>query len=79
MESATFRKWLADRGCTFDRHQRGKGKKHGIVSMTVRNGDRASELPSVGSKKRLDPILVRKIVDDLGLPWEQLPGPSSRA
>lgn len=79
MESATFRKWLSERGCTFDVHERGKGKQLGHASVTVRRGDRTAELPDVGSKQRLDPRVVRKIVEDLGLPWSQLPGPASRA
>jgi hypothetical protein len=78
MESATFRRWLAKRGCTFDRHKRAQGKVHGIASVTVRRGRRVAELPAVGSRKRLDPAVVRKIVDDLGLPCSQLPGPASR-
>ena len=45
---------------------------------TVRLGDRRAVLPDVGSHKPLDPRVVRQIVDDLGLKWEELPGPSSR-
>jgi hypothetical protein len=46
--------------------------------VTVRRGDRKSVLPNIGSHKALDPRVVRKIVDDLGLDWNELPGPASR-
>jgi hypothetical protein len=77
MESATFRRWLADRGCSFEA---GKDtvKTHGHAYVTVRLGNRKSVLPGVGTQKRLDPRVVRQIVDDLGLDWNELPGPSSR-
>ena len=39
---------------------------------------RRAFLPDIGSDKRLDPRVVRKIVDELGLDWNELPGPSSR-
>jgi len=77
MESATFRKWLADRGCTFERHERGKGGR-GHVVVGVRLGDRRAELPDVGTKKHLPDEVVRNIVDALGLNYDELPGPKSR-
>ncbi|HTF33038.1 MAG TPA: addiction module toxin, HicA family [Myxococcota bacterium] len=77
MESATFRKWLADRGCTFERHERGKGGL-GHAVVTVRLGSRRAELPDVGTKLPLPGDVVRKIVDDLGLSYDELPGPKSR-
>jgi hypothetical protein len=41
MESATFRKWLAERGCAFDRHVTAHGP-HGIASVTAhREGRKA--------------------------------------
>ncbi len=77
MQSETFRRWLAERGCVFEAgsdtvHKGG----HGYV--TVRLGDHHAVLPDVGTHKPLDPRVVRQIVDDLGLKWEELPGPSSR-
>jgi len=39
---------------------------------------RKAVLPEVGTKKRLDPRIVRQIVDDLGLDSNELPGPTSR-
>ncbi len=77
MESATFRQWLSERGCTFEAGKDTIGT-HGNASVTVRRGDRRSVLPNVGSHKRLDPRVVRKIVDELGLDWNELPGPTSR-
>jgi mRNA interferase HicA len=77
MEPETFRRWLAERGCTFEA---GKDtvRTHGHAYVTVRRGERRAVLPEVGTKKRLDPRIVRQIVDDLGLDWNELPGPTSR-
>ena len=77
MESETFRQWLSERGCTFEAGKDTVGT-HGNARVTVRRGDRRSVLPEVGSKKRLDPGTVRQIVDELGLDWNELPGPASR-
>jgi len=77
MESATFRKWLADQGCRFDPHehqQRGQGQ----VMVTVHREGRRAEVPLGGSRQALDPRVVRQACDDLGLDWHQLPGPKSR-
>jgi hypothetical protein len=77
MEPDTFRRWLSERGCTFEA---GKDtvQTHGHAYVTVRRGERRAVLPEVGTKKRLDPRIVRQIVDDLGLDWNELPGPASR-
>jgi hypothetical protein len=32
----------------------------------------------VGAKKQRDPKTVRKVVDELGLDWNELPSPASR-
>ncbi|MGH6952879.1 MAG: type II toxin-antitoxin system HicA family toxin [Alphaproteobacteria bacterium] len=69
MNSLEFRKWLAARGCAFEQHERGEG--HGRV--TVRLGDHRSEIPLLGSKKRLDPALIRKVKTDLGIAEEIAP------
>ncbi|MBW8269280.1 hypothetical protein [Caldovatus aquaticus] len=76
MQSATFRKWLAERGCYFRRHERGHGQGHPTVTV-VRDG-RTAELPLVGSHDRLDPELVREVCERLGLDWSELPGEASR-
>lgn len=77
MESATFRRWLSERGCSFDA---GKDtvRTQGHAHVTVRLGDRKAVLPDIGSHKALDPRVVRQIVNDLGLDWNELPGPASR-
>ena len=76
MESATFRKWLEERGCHFEQHERYKGQ--GAASVTVRRGERSADVPLVGSKKHLDPRIVDEVVDALGLDRNELPGPKSR-
>jgi mRNA interferase HicA len=55
-------KWLrAAQGCTFETHKGGSGH------VTVRRGDRKSQLPMHGSRKDLGKGLVNKILKDLGL------------
>jgi hypothetical protein len=77
MESATFRKWLAERGCAFDRHAAGPGA-HGIASVTAHHEGRKAVIPLVGSRKRLDPQEVKEIVESLGLDPSELPGEKGR-
>ena len=74
MESATFRKWLAERGCAFDQHG-----AHGIASVTAHREGRKAVIPVVGPRKRLDPRQVKEIVESLGLDPADLPGEKSRA
>lgn len=77
MESETLRHWLSERGCTFEAGK-DTGETHGHAHVTVRLGDRRAILPEVGTKQRLDPRIVRQIVNELGLDWNELPGPASR-
>ena len=77
MEPDTFRRWLAERGCSFE-SGKDTGGTHGHAYVTVRRGDRKAVLPEIGTKKRLDPRVVRQIVEDLDLDWNELPGPASR-
>lgn len=61
MNSAELRRFLASQGCTFENHKGGSGH------VTVRRGDRKSQLPMHGSRKELGKGLVSKIFKDLGL------------
>lgn len=61
MNSAELRKYLAARGCTFETHKGGSGH------VTVRLGDRKTQMPMHGSRKELGKGLVNKILKDLGL------------
>ena len=61
MNANELRRWLRRRGCTFQTHKGGSGH------LTVRLGDRTSQLPLHGSRKELGPKLVAKIKKDLGL------------
>jgi mRNA interferase HicA len=61
MRSAELKKLLAAKGCTFETHKGGSGH------LTVRRGDRISQLPMHGSNKELGTGLVNKILKDLGL------------
>ena len=71
MQSATFRKWLAEHGCRFDQHeheQRGEGP----VLVTVHREGRKSQVPLGGSRQDLDPRDVRRACEELGLDWNEL-------
>jgi hypothetical protein len=77
MESATFRKWLAEHGCRFDHHehdQRGEGP----TIVTVHREGRKTEVPLGGSRQILDQRVVHRACEELGLDPLQLPGPQSR-
>jgi hypothetical protein len=77
MESATFRKWLAEQGCRFDRHHEQRHEGH--VMVTVHREGRKAEVPLGGSRQILDSRVVRRACEELGLDPAQLPGPKSRA
>jgi mRNA interferase HicA len=61
VNAAQFRRWLANNGCSFETKRSGSGH------VTVRRGDRKSELPMHGGKKQLGKGLIEKIKKDLGL------------
>ena len=77
VESATFRKWLVEHGCRIDHgeHQQ-RHKSHVIV--TVHREGRKAEVPLGGSRRDIDPRVVRQACVELGLDPAQLPGPKSR-
>jgi len=77
VESATFRAWLAERGCRFDTHDQ-KGRSHGHPVITVRREDRTARLPLLGLHEQLDPRIVLEICDALALDSSELPGAESR-
>ena len=61
MNASELRRWLRKRGCTFETHKGGSGH------LTVRRGNRRSQLPMHGGDKELGTGLVRKIKKDLDL------------
>ena len=61
MTSNQLRRWLSCQGCSFEQHKRGSGH------LTVRLGNKTSQLPMHGSRKELGKGLVAKIKKDLGL------------
>lgn len=61
MKAQELKRLLADKGCKFENHKGGSGH------LTVRRGDRKSQLPMHGSRKELGTGLVNKILKDLGL------------
>ncbi len=77
MESATFRKWLSEQGCRFDLPEQERGQGH--VMVTVHREGRTSQAPLGGSHKDLDPRDVRRVCEELGLDWSELPGPKGWA
>ncbi len=72
MEHATFRKWLAKHGCRFDTQGEKRGEGHG--SVTIHREGQTAELPLVGSSQDLDLRDVRRVCEELGLKWSELPG-----
>lgn len=76
MESATFRTWLAERGCRLDHHEEKRGDGH--VTVIVHREGRKVEVPLGGSHQILDPHVVRHACEELGLDWSELPGAKSR-
>ena len=60
MNANELRRWLKKQGCSFENHRGGSGH------ITVRRGDRKTQLPMHG-RKELGTGLVRKIKTDLGL------------
>ena len=61
MKTREFQRWLKKRGCVFESHKGGSGH------LTVRRGDRTSQLPMHGSRRELGTKLMAKIKKDLGL------------
>jgi len=61
MNAGEFKRWLAQRGCTFE------AKKSGSGHLIVRRGDRKSELPMHGRNKELGTGLINAIKRQLGL------------
>ena len=61
MNASELRRWLKRRGCTFETHKGGSGH------LTVRRGNRTSQLPIHGGRKELGTGLVNKIKKDLEL------------
>jgi len=61
VKSNELKRYLAKKGCTFTTHRGGSGH------LTVRLGDRVSQIPMHGPRKALGKKLVAKILKDLGL------------
>jgi len=61
MKAAELKRYLKKHGCKFENHRGGSGH------LTVRRGNRKSQLPVHGSHQELGAKLVNKILKDLGL------------
>jgi hypothetical protein len=77
MENATFRKWLVENGCRIDAGEHPRGHE-GHVMVTVHREARKARVPLGGPRQALDPRVVQKACEELGLDASQLPGPQSR-
>jgi mRNA interferase HicA len=64
MKAAELKRFLKEKGCTFETHRGGSGH------LTVRLGENTSQLPMHGSHQELGKKLVNKILKDLGLKHE---------
>ena len=76
MEGATFREWLAERGCRFEHHADKRGE--GQLMVTVHREGRKAVVPLGGLRQQLDDRVIRRACEELGLDWSELPGPKSR-
>lgn len=76
MNPQTFRQWLTEKGCTFEETKRERGE--GVASVVIRCQGRRSEMPYAASRMDLQEEEVRRILRELDLPFEELPGPRSR-
>ena len=61
MNAQEMKRLLARHGCTFETHRGGSGH------LTVRRGDRKTQLPMHGGNRELGKKLERKILKDLGI------------
>jgi mRNA interferase HicA len=61
MNARELQRWLKKNGCSFETHRGGSGH------LTIRLGDKTSQLPMHGGGKELGTGLVNKIKKDLGL------------
>lgn len=61
MNASKLKRLLAKLGCQFETHKGGSGH------LTVRRGERTSQLPMHGKGKELGTGLINKILKDLGL------------
>lgn len=61
MNYSELRRFLAKHDCTFETHKGGSGH------ITVKRGNKTSQIPAHGSGKDLKKGLVHKILKDLGL------------
>jgi len=52
MDSTTFRRWLAERGCRFNSDRSDRG--HGSGAVTVHHEGHVARLPLLGSHKPID-------------------------
>ena len=77
MRSDTFRSWLMVRGCKFESHEQ-HGRSQGHPEVTVRREERTARLPLGGAHEDMDPRVVQRVCDQLGLDPSGLPGPASR-
>lgn len=72
MRADTFKTWLEDKGCRFDKHEKEKGG--GNASLIIKLGDKRSVLPLVGTNMDLDNDNMDRILQELGLDSADLPG-----
>jgi mRNA interferase HicA len=61
MRYSELRKWLKERGCTFEPHKGGSGH------ITVRLGSKKTQLPAHGKGRDLGKGRVENIKKELGL------------
>jgi len=74
MESAIFRKWLVEQGCHINHGEHGQGHKSHVM-VTVHREGRKTKVPLGGSRQALDPRIVHRTCQELGLDPAQCMSP----
>ena len=77
MRADTFKNWLRKKGCRFDSHEHERGEGHS--SLEIKLGDRRATLPLVGTHQNIPAPDISRILHDLNLHAQDLPGPMGKA
>ena len=77
MRADTFKSWLRKKGCRFDTHHHDRGEGHS--SLGIKLGERRSTLPLIGTHQNIPATDVSRILHDLNLHAQDLPGPLGNA
>jgi hypothetical protein len=75
MRADTFKSWLESKGCSFDEQQHKRGT--GPAGVIAKREGRKSEVPLTATNQDLKHQDITRVLKELGLEGEQLPGPTT--